>query len=90
MEIHTGTFDVDGKIGRISTDRIGRFPYPTGQAIPAQWIEEGKLWSPAQVADAVPTADAPYAGPVLNMTNFIVDPSNVDDASLWGNIAASK
>ena len=62
----------------------------TGQAIPAQWIEEGRLWSPAQVANAVPTADAPYAGPVLNMTNFIVDPSNVDDASLWGNIAASR
>jgi ABC-type sugar transport system substrate-binding protein len=62
----------------------------TGQPVPAQWIEEGRLWSPAQVANAVPTADTPYAGPVLNMTNFIVDPSNVDDASLWGNIVASQ
>jgi ABC-type sugar transport system substrate-binding protein len=60
------------------------------QPLPSSWVEEGKAWSPAAIATNVPTADAPYAGPVLNMTNFVVDKTTVDDPTLWGNIAAKK
>lgn len=58
-----------------------------GQSIPSQWVEEGKAWSPATVTTNTPTADAPYAGPVLNMKNFIVDKTNVSDPTLWGNMS---
>lgn len=58
-----------------------------GQQIPSQWVEPGKAWSPATVTLNTPTADEPYAGPVLNMKNFIVDKSNYNDPTLWGNIA---
>jgi ABC-type sugar transport system substrate-binding protein len=59
-----------------------------GQPIPQQWVEPGKAWSPATITNNVPAANAPYAGPVLNMKNFVVDKSTVDDPTLWGNIAA--
>lgn len=58
-----------------------------GETLPAQWVEEGKPWSPAPIAMNQPTTDKPYAGPVLNMGNFIVDKTNVDDPTLWGNMA---
>jgi ABC-type sugar transport system substrate-binding protein len=57
-----------------------------GESIPSQWVEAGKAWSPATVATNSPTPDAPYAGPVLNMKNFIVDKSNANDPNLWGNL----
>lgn len=60
------------------------------QPLPSSWVEEGKAWSPAAITTNVPTADAPYAGPVLNMTNFVVDKTTVDDPTLWGNIAAKS
>jgi ABC-type sugar transport system substrate-binding protein len=62
----------------------------TGQSLGAEWVQEGAPWSPAAIAVAVPTDDKPYAGPVLNMQNFIVDTSNVDDPMLWGNIVAEQ
>lgn len=62
----------------------------TGQSLGAEWSQEGAPWSPAAIAVAVPTDDKPYAGPVLNMQNFIVDTSNVDDPMLWGNIVAEQ
>ncbi len=61
-----------------------------GQPLPSQWVEEGKPWSPAPISMNTPTADKPYAGPVVNMGNFIVDKSNVDDPTLWGNIAKQQ
>ena len=61
-----------------------------GQPLPSSWVEEGKAWSPAAITTNVPTATAPYAGPVLNMKNFVVDKTTVDDPTLWGNIAAKS
>jgi ABC-type sugar transport system substrate-binding protein len=61
-----------------------------GDTLPAEWVEEGRPWSPAAISNAVPTEDKPYAGPVLNMQNFIVDSTNVDDATLWGNIVGEE
>ena len=58
-----------------------------GETLPTQWVEEGKPWSPAPIIMNPPTTDKPYAGPVLNMGNFIVDKTNVDDPTLWGNMA---
>jgi len=62
----------------------------TGEALGDEWVQEGAPWSPAAITMAVPTDDKPYAGPVLNMQNFIVDLSNVDDPTLWGNIVAAQ
>ncbi len=61
-----------------------------GQSLPDQWVQDGAPWSPAAITMAVPTADEPYAGPLLDMQNFIVDKSNVDDPTLWGNIVANQ
>jgi len=58
-----------------------------GETLPDQWVEEGKPWSPAPITMNAPTTDKPYAGPVVNMGNFIVDKTNVDDPTLWGNMA---
>jgi ABC-type sugar transport system substrate-binding protein len=60
----------------------------TGQQLPTEWVDQGKPWSPAAVGKAVPAAGAPYAGPVLNMRNFLVDKTNAVDPTLWGNVAA--
>lgn len=60
-----------------------------GESLPAQWVEAGKAWSPATVTTNTPAPNAPYAGPVLNMKNFIVDKANVTDPTLWGNMSAS-
>jgi len=59
-----------------------------GETLPAEWVEEGRPWSPAPIINATPTEDLPYAGPFLNMQNFIVNSDNVDDPTLWGNIVA--
>jgi len=59
-----------------------------GETLPAEWVEEGRPWSPAAIINATPTEDLPYAGPFLNMQNFIVNSDNVDDPTLWGNIVA--
>jgi ABC-type sugar transport system substrate-binding protein len=61
-----------------------------GEQLPGEWVQEGAPWSPAKIEMAQPTDDKPYAGPVLNMQNFIVDQSMVDDPTLWGNIVAEK
>lgn len=61
-----------------------------GEPLPEQWVQEGAPWSPAEIYLATPTEDRPYAGPVLDMQNFIVDRSNVDDPTLWGNIVAGQ
>ncbi len=62
----------------------------TGKQLPAQYVSEGKPWSPAPIFMNKPTGDQKYTGPVLNMGNFIVDKSNVDDPTLWGNMASKK
>jgi simple sugar transport system substrate-binding protein/ribose transport system substrate-binding protein len=62
----------------------------SGKPLRDEWVEEGKPWSPTMITRAVPTADEPYAGPVLSMSNYIVDKTNVDDPTLWGNVAAEK
>lgn len=61
-----------------------------GETLPAQWVEAGKPWSPAPIAMNKPTADKPYTGPVVNMGNFIVDKTNCDDPTLWGNMAKAQ
>jgi ABC-type sugar transport system substrate-binding protein len=61
-----------------------------GEELPAEWVKEGAPWSPAKIYLAEPTEDKPYAGPVLDMMNFIVDPSNVEDPTLWGNLVAEE
>jgi len=61
-----------------------------GETLPAEWVEEGRPWSPAAIINATPTEDLPYAGPFLNMQNFIVNSDNVDDPTLWGNIVAEE
>ena len=60
-----------------------------GEPIPQQWTEPGKGWSPSPITYNTPTSAAPYAGPVLNMANTKIDKTNVDDPTLWGNLAAT-
>lgn len=57
-----------------------------GEELPNEWVQEGAAWSPAKITFAEPTEDEPYAGPVLDMMNFFVDSTNVDDPNLWGNL----
>jgi len=59
-----------------------------GEELPSEWVQEGAAWSPALITIAEPTEDKPYAGPVLDMMNFFVDSTNVDDPTLWGNLVA--
>jgi ABC-type sugar transport system substrate-binding protein len=66
------------------------------QPVPDQWTEEGKAWSPADISAPnyggpnFPTETKAYNGPVLLMQAVPVGPDNVDDPTLWGNMAASK
>jgi ABC-type sugar transport system substrate-binding protein len=68
-----------------------------GKPIPAEYVQEGAAWSPAEIypkplygTSPFPLEEKPYQGPVLNMLNEVVNRDNVDAPHLWGNIVGKQ